>query len=93
MCEGLQKPVKKTACTEILIPLPFVYSRNNNFSAIWWLSPVPFTVRTYSGTQISNSVEVFEQIVSSLTTCYVSFKPGFIASLEKISICRISYVK
>ena len=43
-------------------------------------------------TKISNCVEVFEQMVRSLTACYISFKPGFIASLDRLYIFEISYV-
>jgi hypothetical protein len=43
-------------------------------------------------TKISNCVEVFEQMVRSLTTRYISFKPGFIASHDRLFILKISYV-
>ena len=43
-------------------------------------------------TKISNCVEVFEQMVRSLTACYISFKPGFIASLDRLYIFEILYV-
>ena len=45
-------------------------------------------------TKISNCVEVFgnEQMVRSLAACYISFKPGFIASPDRLYIFEISYV-
>jgi hypothetical protein len=35
---------------------------------------------------------VFEQMVRSMTACYISFKPGFIASPDRLFVFKISYV-